>query len=248
MNRRVTFGIVFFACIFIIALSINLNTASAAEVTLNGVKYDENDYTKIKYFLNLNSSEWGKTNGQALNAEYDADDPVTWTGVTWTDTEVKRVESISWSSKPLGGYLYLSEAASLTSLICDGNDITGLDVRSCPVLTELKCNYNLITDLKVSGCTALQTLYCQDNRLTVLDVDENEQLLELYCYSNQLSELNVGDNKQLTDLLCYSNQLTALNLENNTALKKLDCSENNLTSLDLSKNLQLNYLACYQIR
>ena len=59
-------------------------------------------------------------------------------------------------------------------------------------LTTLWCNSNQLTDLDVTKNTALTALYCYCNELTTLDVSKNTELTKLYCYKNQLNGAAVG--------------------------------------------------------
>jgi hypothetical protein len=111
-------------------------------------------------------------------------------------------------------------------------------------LTTLYCNNNQLTSLDLSKNTALTGLNCYANQLTSLDVSKNTALTGLYCYDNLLSALDVSKNLALKDLRCYNNQLTSLDLSNNTALDHLRCYNNQLTSLDLSANTALFELIC----
>ena len=121
-------------------------------------------------------------------------------------------------------------------------DLTGIE--DFTSLTTLYCQGNQLTSLDVSGATALTTLYCQDNQLTSLDVSSNTTLNYLYCLYNQLTSLDVSGATALTVLGCTSNQLTSLDLSNNTALTNLWCNGNQLSNLYLSQNTALTELIC----
>jgi len=122
------------------------------------------------------------------------------------------------------------------------SDLTGIE--DFIALTTLYCQGNQLTSLDVSGATALTTLYCQDNQLASLDVSSNTTLNYLHCPYNQLTSIDVSANIALTVLGCSSNQLTSLDLSNNTALTNLWCNGNQLTSLDVSNNTALTELIC----
>jgi hypothetical protein len=88
-------------------------------------------------------------------------------------------------------------------------------------LTTLLCDFNLLTSLDVSKNSALTELDCNCNELTLLDVSNNTALTELKCYFNQLTSLDVSKNTALTQLNCSLNQLTSLDLTYNPLLKKV---------------------------
>ena len=140
--------------------------------------------------------------------------------------------------------LDVSNNTALHYLNCGGNQLTTLDVSDNTALGTLLCTDNQLTDLDVSNNTYLEYLYCYDNQLTTLDVSYNTALEYLYCGNNQLTTLDVSNNTALTGLECYSNQLTTLDVSNNTALTKLSCSNNQLTTLDVSNNTALTTLGC----
>ena len=156
------------------------------------------------------------------------------TGRIFIDVRLKSIQSLK-------GIEYFT---ALTSLSCDENRLTALDVSKNTALTDLSCYGNQLTALDVSGCTALQSLICSDNQLTTLDVSGCTALTSLDCYYNQLTALDVSKNTALELLWCYSNQLTTLDVSKNTALTMLGCSDNQLTALDVSGCTALTMLGC----
>lgn len=163
-----------------------------------------------------------------------------------SDLEISTVTLINVSDSnivSLNGIEYLT---ALTTLNCNRNQLTALDVSNNTVLTILYCHQNhQLTALDVSACSALTELDCYGNQLTVLDVSHNTALTTLDCSGNQLTTLDVSHNTALTTLNCSGNQLTALDLSHNTALTHLSCSWNQLTALDVSSNTALMWLSCY---
>src|SRR5688572_11702726 len=57
------------------------------------------------------------------------------------------------------------------------NDLTGIEAFTN--LTSLNCNYNNLTSLNVSANTALTILICANNNLTTLDITTNILLTNL---------------------------------------------------------------------
>ncbi len=115
---------------------------------------------------------------------------------------------------------------ALTSLSCDSNQLTSLDISKNTALTWLSCGNNKLTSLDVSKNTALIWLHCNDNQLNTLDVSKNTELDELFCSNNQLTTLDVSKNAALTWLYCSNNQLNTLDVSKNTALTSLECVGN----------------------
>ncbi|MDR0303961.1 MAG: leucine-rich repeat domain-containing protein, partial [Chitinispirillales bacterium] len=132
--------------------------------------------------------------------------------------------------------IYDSDVDTVKSLILANSRISSFaGIEYFTGLTTLDCDYNRLTTLDVSKNTALTELYCSSNQLTTLDVSKNTALTALDCSSNQLTTLDVSKNTELGWLDCSNNQLTTLDLSKNTELIYLDCSNNQLTTLDLSK-------------
>ena len=176
-----------------------------------------------------------------------------------------RLIAIDWVGKNLQGNLSLQGLPQLVAVICNKNQLTGLDVSKNTILrslwcslnqltsldisnsillTNLNCSANQLTSLNLSSNTALTSLGCNDNHLTSLDISNNIALIELQCVMNNLTSLDVSNNIALTSLWCDRNSLTSLDVSNNVALTSLNCTANRLTSLDVSSNTALTELRC----
>ncbi len=234
--------------------ALNLNAGTNYDLTANfttETDYNDNDFNKVKAFLNQVSAEAGKTNGQALSASYNEDDPATWTDMGWTDVDGELyVEWISWDEEEgitnLAGSLNLSGCESLVSVECYGNQLTSLDVSGCTALEDIDCSDNLLEDIDFSGCTKLSGLYCGGNQLEgELDVSGFTNLSTLECISNKLTSLNVSNLENLFRLGCNWNQLEELDVSGCIGLYELDCSGNQITSLSgMADSEVLQYFYC----
>ena len=169
---------------------------------------------------------------------------------TNNDTEIQYSEASSFTGAIAVSYWNITSLTgiesftSLTSLRCNNNQLTSLDVTQNTALTFLDCSDNPINILDVTNNTGLTTLYCASNSLSILDVTQNTSLTFLNCTDNSLSMLDVTQNLGLKDLRCYDNSLSTLNLTQNIVLEVLDCSDNPLNILDLSQNTSLESLVC----
>ena len=234
---------------------------SDVEFVPDGTGYDGDREALIAFYNATGGPNWKD------DTNWCSDQPLdTWHGVI-TDSE-GRVTGIALDDNSLSGDAgnTLAPLSKLTSLECDYNSISGLDLShnqaleylSCgsnnlstldlssnTALTRLDCNSNSLSGLDLSNNTALTFLHCYSNSLSELDLSSNTALTELYCYNNIISELDVSNNTALTDLYCYNNSLGELDLSNNTALIRLSCFINNLSELDLSNNIALASLYCY---
>ena len=107
-----------------------------------------------------------------------------------------------------------NEAAAYNNqLNCTGlniSDLTGIEAFTA--MTSLHCENNLLTSLDVSACSSLLYLYCQDNALTSLNF--SPAIRELACTNNQLTSIDLIANTQFTVLFCNNNLLTSLNVAN----------------------------------
>ena len=124
----------------------------------------------------------------------------------------------------------------ITSLSCDSNQLTSLDVQGLNNLQHLYCCNNQLTSLDVQNLNNLQYLFCSSNHLTSLDVQGLNNLQYLNFSWNRLTSLDVQGLNNLQHLNCYWNQLAAqafreifnslLRTENGTALVYNDYDDN----------------------
>ena len=132
----------------------------------------------------------------------------------------------------------------LTTLNCNNNELTSLDLSGNPKLRGLNCGENSITDLDLSKNDQLEYLDCHLNPLNGLDVSKNINLNALYCYKDQLNKLDVSANTLLNYLYCGDNPITELDVSNNTALIEFSCSNTMISQIDISNNTQLTFFNC----
>lgn len=154
-------------------------------------------------------------------------------------------------SGPINGSVKTSSISSLTSLSLppnydgDANAITDLTgIEGFTSLTSLYCDYQKLTRLNVSANTKLTTLICNDNLLTALDITKNTLLVNLNFDNNQITNIDISKNTALDSFSANFNLLTSLDLSKNTNLTGLYCSYNQLTSLNTSANQKLKWLQC----
>ncbi|NOY47367.1 MAG: T9SS type A sorting domain-containing protein, partial [Chlorobi bacterium] len=217
--------------------------------------------------INVDNTTWSTTNWTSIDAQsYFSENCVCIVNIpdatfksllvadatinTNNDTEIQCSEATAYTGTIAVSYWSISDLTgieaftSLTSLYCNNNNITSLDISQNTALTFLDCSDNPIGILDVTQNTNLETLYCATNSLSTLDITQNTFLIFLDCNDNSLTTLNVTQNTDLEDLRCYDNQITSLDLTLNTFLFDLDCGNNLLTTLDLSLNTYLGSLTC----
>ena len=150
------------------------------------------------------------------------------------NTEIECNEASAFSGTMNCGNLSISDLTgiesftALTSLYCDNNLLTTLDLSNNTSLTTLECRNNSISSLDVSQNNALEYLLLNNNSMTTLDVSQNNSLLWLRCNDNNLTNLDLSNNTNLTQLLCKNNALVSLNVSNtnNVNLLNLDALGN----------------------
>ena len=181
-------------------------------------------------------------------------------------SEAENTTDLDLNSKAISSLEGIAAFINITTLDCNINNLTTLDLSSNIALTELDCASNSLTSLSLNANLALDKLFCSDNNLTNLDISSNTSLDYLWCSNNNLNDLDVSSNTALTHLFCYSNNLTSLNLSNtilleeinfnnnsisdidislNTSIENLSCASNNLTNIDISNNTNLMYFSCF---
>lgn len=210
--------------------------------------------------VEINGINFPDANFRAIVSAFDMDG-----SNTLSTTEIAAVKYLSCYNKKVKDLTGIEHFTALTTLQCDYNELTALDISKNTALTNLSCVKNQLTvldvsrnaDLKILVCfgnklttldvgnnTALETLYCGSNELTALDVSKNTELKELNCANNKLASLDLRKNMELAVLDCHYNGLTELDVKSNTKLTKLICFTNSLTALDVSKNPELKELRC----
>ncbi|WP_264531895.1 T9SS type A sorting domain-containing protein [Flavobacterium sp. N502540] len=122
------------------------------------------------------------------------------------------------------------------------SDISGIE--DFIALTSLNCNYNTISNINIKNNEALLGLDLFENKLTSLDVTKNKKLLSLTFSENQVSTIDLSQNKELHFLTCDRNLLNDLDISSNTQLRSLSCGQDNLTTLNISNQPNLETLSC----
>lgn len=140
-----------------------------------------------------------------------------------------------------------SEAVAFTGQIwlqaLNISDLTGIEAFTA--LTSLNCNSNLLTSLDISANSALVVLNFAGNQISTIDVSNNLQLSGLYCDYNQLTTIDVNANVNLTELSINNNNLSQLDISANSNLIELGCESNSLTNLNVANGNNINFTAFY---
>jgi hypothetical protein len=125
-----------------------------------------------------------------------------------TENEIDAVTEISVPMMNITSLKGIEYFTALTTLDCNSNKLTALDVTKNTALENLICVGNQLSALNVTNCTTLYTLDCSENKLTTLDVTKNTALQMLYCNDNQLRAPDMTANTSLSTLYCHGNKIT----------------------------------------
>ena len=137
-----------------------------------------------------------------------------------------------------GTVITLKADKKLNTLVCDGNELTALDVSQAPNLISLYCQNNQLTTLNVSALSALTDLNCANNNLQKLQIVDsaNPAIENLNVAGNELATNQAASTSTtfyykgsaLQHLNVAGNKFKALNLTANRALDMLVCNDNGL--------------------
>jgi Leucine-rich repeat (LRR) protein len=119
------------------------------------------------------------------------------------------------------GKVLTERISSLTSLDVSNSNIADLaGIKDFVTLSTLTCNNNKLTALDVSKNVLLTSLNVNDNKLTALDLSGNGVLIAIFVENNSLTTLNLknGNNNNITsgNISLAGNQLTCIIVDNQT--------------------------------
>ena len=165
------------------------------------------------------------------------------------DGEIQTVEAfvvnqLHVDNADISNLIGLSSFVNVTSLYCENNNITFLDLSGNPNINYIKCSNNQLSFLNVSNNIGLTDLLCDDNNLNGINVSNNPNLTDLWVFNNNLTSLDVSSCSSLRILTCAGNALTSLDVSINSALTNLNCSNNQINSLNIVGLQNLITLNC----
>ena len=183
-----------------------------------------------------------------------------------TQYEADKIKYINVSGKHISDLKGIGYFDKITSLQCQNNDLSSLDLSRNRELRILYCYNNSLGSLDLSRNTKLTALECYNNSISSLDLKNNTNMVDLDLRNNKLtkldlsscpyivtlraegnkdlSNLNITGCKQLRDLRAENCALTSLNVSGSKMLSYLDVDDNKITSLDVSSNPNINELHC----
>lgn len=123
-----------------------------------------------------------------LHEHYDV--PITEKGRIDMDDETTREALADINHLPLHDIRCISLSGiknlkNLSTLHCEYNRLSTLDVSGLQKLTQISCRNNNLKSLNVRGCINLWELYCGQNQLKELDLRGCDDLKMLFCSSQK---------------------------------------------------------------
>ena len=99
-----------------------------------------------------------------------------------SDEEIARVNYMSIGSKNFYDITGIEYFTSMTSLFCQSNHLTTLDLSGCTSLKHVQCNGNQMTSLTLPQ--GIEDVQCYNNQLTSLTVPSS--IISIQCYNNRI--------------------------------------------------------------
>ena len=158
-----------------------------------------------------------------------------------------KIENVDCGDNDLTDIMLPIDIGNFTRLICDGNNLTALNLANNHALTTVNCNGyygNSISNLTLPNPSDIEFLNCSYNELNTLNVSALTNLGQLYCHHNTPLTAITFNNPYLQYLYC--NNCPMLTTLNNTlsliGLFEFGLWYCDLTSLDLTNSMVLQYL------
>ncbi len=156
-------------------------------------------------------------------------------------SSINTLTSLNVANSNISNLDGIQDFIALTSLSCNANNLTTLNIANSPNLTLLNCNNNQLFSINLASNFSLTELYCNYNSFTAINVSNLTALTKLGVSYNQLNSINVASNLNLVELACSYNQIASLNLAINTNLIALYCNNNLLTNLNIKNGNNTNF-------
>ncbi|GGE44190.1 hypothetical protein GCM10010832_25270 [Psychroflexus planctonicus] len=123
---------------------------------------------------------------------------------------------------------------NLSSLHCQGNALTTLDVTSLTQLESLLCQNNQLSSIQVDGLSQLERIWAYSNQLTEIDLSGLTNMWFIWLNNNFIEDLDLSDLISLEALYFGNNQLSTIDFSQTQNLTDIDLSYNNLSEVDVN--------------
>ena len=133
----------------------------------------------------------------------------------------------------------------ITHLICEKNDMTSIDFKSCTKLQTISCAESQLTSFDLSGCPALSDLACSNLRLATLNLKDLKKLYRIQIMSCEITSFNINACTALETIYLWYNHIVGFDVSGCTKIKDFQCNYNEITSLDV-RDSALKYIQSLQ--
>lgn len=161
-----------------------------------------------------------------------------------SNIDAQNVNTLNLRQKNIADLTGIEAFSNLYELICDGNELTSLDLSQNNFLFTLECSSNQLTSLDLTPNNDFNYLSCGGNQLTSLDLSQNPYLGYIWCSGNQLTYLDVSQCILLETLNIDYNLISNIDLSQNAELQTLSCKENLFNFIDVSLCPNLSIFDC----
>ncbi|MEG0377910.1 MAG: hypothetical protein RR614_05455 [Eubacterium sp.] len=175
----------------LIVMLLFSGTALAAEKS-----YKAEEVAALQNFMEEGDSE-GRKNGQKLRSDYNKEDPATYGGVFWQDSDgdgVYQARDILLTGNHFVGSLNVSGFTQLNSLNCSGatafnpKGTLSIAFSDCGSLRAVNISHTGITNLDIQNVPNLKGLVLNDNYLETLTLQEAPSLMAMSLAENAFTQ------------------------------------------------------------
>ena len=131
----------------------------------------------------------------------------------------------------------------ITHLLCEKNDMTSIDFKSCTELQTISCSESQLTSFDVSGCPALSILHCSNLRSATLNLKDLKKLYRIQIMFCEITIFNINACTALETIYLWYNHIVGFDVSGCTKIKDFQCNYNEITSLDV-RDSALKYIQC----
>ncbi|TPG44467.1 T9SS type A sorting domain-containing protein [Flavobacterium pectinovorum] len=165
---------------------------------------------------------------------------------------ISGIKSVDVSNSSITNLTGIQDFIALTTLKCDDNPLTSVNISSNLALKDISFTNTKITSINLSANIDLERAIFIRTPLASIDISANINLTELNISPGGFTEgqdgpgnitnLDLSHNPNLKILNCSYHRIINLDLSLNPLLEVLNCGGNKETNLDLSKNTALTNL------
>ena len=157
-------------------------------------------------------------------------------------SEAKSISALNVSHAGISSMEGVQAFINLTTIICEGNFITFLDLSGINALEHIDVSNNQLNELILSPLSSLASFDCSNNMLTSVDLSSSTDINFININNNFFSAIDINHMVNLTSLFCRNNLIPELDLSSSQMIAELDCAFNLLTALDCSGLSSLAFL------